>query len=223
MSGCFSEKQQHKSINFPRTSIFFVLSLPLLKIIVTCLSERDLDMMDGAVQGITEYYLRDSYDQSSSESQLVDGQGRSHRSSRSQTPVTRGKTGSRLSLNSGAVVPAQCMCHFHYLCFKILGIQNMILQDPGCISVITAGGGEGSAAANQESQSTRIQLRASYLLPALALTAVLLAVFLAIVLESSEDGPLGTLRRLPEVVAVRSLYYEPAKEFMRDRFSAWVQ
>lgn len=157
-------------------------------------TERDLDMMDGTVPGMNEYYLRDSYDQSSSESQLVDGQGRSHRSSRSQTPVTRGKTGSRLSLNSGAVVPAQSF------------------------------GGDGSAVTNQDGISqNRMQLRASYLLPALALTAVLLAIFLAIVLESSEDGPLGYLRRLPEVVAVRSLYYEPAKEFLRDRFSAWTE
>lgn len=64
-------------------------------------------MMDGGVQGLSDYYARESYDQSSSESQLIDAQGRSHRSSRSQTPITRGKTGSRLSLNSGAIVPAQ--------------------------------------------------------------------------------------------------------------------
>lgn len=67
-----------------------------------------MDIMDGAAMGLSEYYLRESYDQSSSESQLLDGQGRSHRSSRSQTPVTRGKTGSRLSLNSGAVISSQC-------------------------------------------------------------------------------------------------------------------
>lgn len=155
-------------------------------------AERDMDVMDGTAVGLSEYYLRESYDQSSSESQLLDGQGRSHRSSRSQTPVTRGKTGSRLSLNSGAVIPSQSAT------------------------------GEGTSL-KQETPSHRIRLRASYLLPAVFFTAVLLVIFFALVLESSEDGLLAPLRRLPEVVAVRTLYYEPAKEFLRTRISAWVQ
>lgn len=153
--------------------------------------ERDLDMMDGAVQGLSDYYLRESYDQSSSESQLMDGQGRSHRSSRSQTPIARGKTGSKLSLNSSAVLPAQS--------------------------------GEGAVTGNHDLSTHRIQLRASYLLPAVVFTALLLLLFFALVLESPEDGLFAPLRRLPEVVAVRTLYYEPAKEFVRDRLSSWVE
>lgn len=57
----------------------------------------------------------------------------------------------------------------------------------------------------------------------MAFTAVLLVLFFALVLESSEDGLLAPLRRLPEVVAVRTLYYEPAKQFLRSRISALVQ
>ena len=94
--------------------MYYCYLITITEKVLFCLTERDLDMMDGSVQGMAEYYLRDSYDQLSSESQMVDGQGRSHRSSRSQTPVARGKTGSRLSLNSGAVVPAQCMCQTHF-------------------------------------------------------------------------------------------------------------
>ncbi|XP_026283873.1 FERM domain-containing protein 5 isoform X1 [Frankliniella occidentalis] len=153
--------------------------------------ERDLDMMDGAVHGITDYYLREPYDQSSTE--LIDGQGRSHRSSRSQTPVARGKTGSKLSLNSGALVPAQ------------------------------GGVGENSGVPNQESLSHRVRLRASYLLPAVIFTGVLLLLFFALVLESPDDGVLAPMRRLPEVVAIRTLYYEPAKEFLRGRITAWME
>ncbi|XP_026283875.1 FERM domain-containing protein 5 isoform X2 [Frankliniella occidentalis] len=154
-------------------------------------TERDLDMMDGAVHGITDYYLREPYDQSSTE--LIDGQGRSHRSSRSQTPVARGKTGSKLSLNSGALVPAQ------------------------------GGVGENSGVPNQESLSHRVRLRASYLLPAVIFTGVLLLLFFALVLESPDDGVLAPMRRLPEVVAIRTLYYEPAKEFLRGRITAWME
>lgn len=154
-------------------------------------SERDLDMMDGGIQGLSDYYLRDAHDQSSSESQLLEGQCRSHRSSRSQTPVARGKTGSRLSLNSGAVVPARS--------------------------------GENSGTSVHDAAGHRIRLRASYLLPAVLFTAVLLVLFCALVLESSEDGLFAPLSRLPEVVAVRTLYYKPAKEFLFNRINALIQ
>ncbi|KAK3925350.1 Methylglyoxal synthase [Frankliniella fusca] len=146
-------------------------------------------MLDGSVQGVADYYLREPYDHSSTE--LLDGQGRSHRSSRSQTPVARGKTGSRLSLNSGAVHPLQAA--------------------------------ESSGVPNQESFPHRVRLRASYLLPAVIFTAVLLLLFFALVLESPDDGVLAPMRRLPEVVAIRTLYYEPAKEFLRGRLSAWIE
>lgn len=76
---------------------------------------------------------------------------------------------------------------------------------------------------SHESAPHRIRLRATYLLPAVAFTAILLLLFFALILESPEDGLLAPLRRLPEVVAVRTLYYEPAKEFLRDRFNTWLQ
>lgn len=62
------------------------------------------------MDSLDDYYFRDSFDQSSSESQIQERApgGASHRSSRSQTPQPpmRIRSGSRGSVNTVQMVPA---------------------------------------------------------------------------------------------------------------------
>ncbi|XP_067002691.2 FERM domain-containing protein 5 [Anabrus simplex] len=131
-----------------------------------------------------DYYFRDSFDHSSSESQLVElsgsgqkqqlltsstGGGLSHRS----TPVTRTKTSSKLSLQP---TPTHS----------------------------TAG-------------SRRFNLLQVFV-PSFLFVAVSLAVATILVLESDCDV-LSSVRRWPEMVTLRRDYYEPAKEYLRQRLA----
>ncbi|KAK7872685.1 hypothetical protein R5R35_002676 [Gryllus longicercus] len=144
--------------------------------------------------GFDDYYFRDSFDHSSSESQLVDtviggkpgvqhlspsvgGGGLSHRS----TPVSRGRAASKLSLQ--APVPA------------------------------TATPGPAPASGSPR----RFNLLQVFV-PSFLFVALSLAVGAVLVLESDCEV-LSSVRQWPEMVTLRQEYYEPAKEYVRQRFA----
>lgn len=55
--------------------------------------------------------------------------------------------------------------------------------------------------------------------PSFLLTALSLILIVIIVLETDYEV-LGALRRLPEMVTLRRLYYEPIKEYFKSKFSS---
>ncbi|XP_076236581.1 FERM domain containing isoform X1 [Calliopsis andreniformis] len=132
---------------------------------------------------INDYYFRDSFDHSSSESQLLDAPGKPH--SRSVTPVP-----------------------------KMQKLQNSKL----CL--------QQQQHQHQQQSNRRLdgKLRHKTLrivrlfIPALMLTITIL--FIVIVLVFETDTTLfNSLRKTPEMVALRNQYYLPIKEFLRTKLS----
>ncbi|XP_015594364.1 FERM domain-containing protein 5 isoform X6 [Cephus cinctus] len=124
---------------------------------------------------LNDYYFRDSFDHSSSESQLLDVTGKTH--SRSATPVP-----------------------------KMQKLQNSKL----CLQ----------AQHRTDGRITRITLKSlrivKLFVPAFMLTITVL--FIVIVLVFETDTTLfNSLRKTPEMVALRNQYYVPIKEFLRTK------
>jgi len=127
-----------------------------------------------------DYYFRDSFDHSSSESQLLDASGKPH--SRSVTPVPR-----------------------------MQKLQNSKL----CLQ--------------QQQQQQHHQSRRSYgklrhkslhvvrlFIPAFMLIITVLFIVTVLVFET-DTTLFNSLRKTPEMVALRSQYYVPIKEFLRTK------
>ncbi|RZF37460.1 hypothetical protein LSTR_LSTR015869 [Laodelphax striatellus] len=55
--------------------------------------------------------------------------------------------------------------------------------------------------------------------PSFILTTLSLLVIVVVILETDYEA-LGALRRAPEMIALRRLYYEPAKQFLKSKWSA---
>ncbi|XP_012277275.1 FERM domain-containing protein 5 [Orussus abietinus] len=129
---------------------------------------RSVGQSDG---DLNDYYFRDSFDHSSSESQLLDATGKPH--SRSTTPVP-----------------------------KMQKLQNSKL----CLQARRA-----DVRTRQRSLHV-IKL----LIPAFVLTVIVLFVAIVIVFET-DSALFNSLRKTPEMVALRNQYYVPIKEFLRTK------
>ncbi|XP_032679020.1 FERM domain-containing protein 5 isoform X2 [Odontomachus brunneus] len=133
-----------------------------------------------------DYYFRDSFDHSSSESQLLDASGKPH--SRSVTPVPKMQKlqNSKLCLQQQQHQQQQQQQHHH------LGRH---------------------ANGKLRHQSLRV---VRLFIPAFMLTITVLFIVTVLVFET-DTTLFNSLRKTPEMVALRSQYYVPIKEFLRTK------
>ncbi|XP_046752104.1 FERM domain-containing protein 5 isoform X3 [Diprion similis] len=118
-----------------------------------------------------DYYFRDSFDHSSSESQLLDATGKPH--SRSVTPVP-----------------------------KMQKLQNSKL----CLQV------QGSGKVSHK----RLHVIKIFV-PALMLTIVVLCIVTVLIFET-DTALFNSMRKTPEMVALRNQCYAPIREFLKSKF-----
>ncbi|XP_015110508.1 protein 4.1 [Diachasma alloeum] len=122
-----------------------------------------------------DYFFRDSFDHSSSESQLVDGIGKSQ--SRSVTPV-----------------PKMQKLQNTKLCLQPVGSRTMI----------------GRAKTLRGIRIVRM------FVSAFVLTVTMMFIVIVLVFET-ESSVFDSLRKTPEMVAFKSQYYVPIREFLRTK------
>ncbi|XP_015431830.1 PREDICTED: FERM domain-containing protein 5 [Dufourea novaeangliae] len=141
---------------------------------------RPLERKVGQHEGdVNDYYFRDSFDHSSSESQLLDASGKPQ--SRSVTPV-----------------PKMQKLQNSKLCLQQ---QHQQHQQPG----------------RRLDKSRQKSLRIVKLfIPAFVLTITVLFVVIVLVFET-DTMLFNSLRKTPEMVALRNQYYVPIKEFLRTK------
>ncbi|XP_034176453.2 FERM domain containing isoform X5 [Osmia lignaria lignaria] len=141
-----------------------------------------------------DYYFRDSFDHSSSESQLLDSSGKPH--SRSVTPVPKMQ-----KLQNSKLCLQQQQQQRHQQQSQSQQHQHQ-----------------------RQSSSQRYDSRLKYksfriarlFIPAFMLTITVL--FIVIVLVFETDTTLfNSLRKTPEMVALKNQYYVPIKEFLRTK------
>lgn len=138
--------------------------------------DRVLSVSVGQHEGeANDYYFRDSFDHSSSESQLLDASGKPH--SRSVTPVP-----------------------------KMQKLQNSKL----CLQQQHQGIRRSGKLRHRSLHVVRI------FIPAFMLTITVLFIVTVLVFET-DTTLFNSLRKTPEMVALRSQYYVPIKEFLRTK------
>ncbi|KAG5319950.1 FRMD5 protein, partial [Pseudoatta argentina] len=130
-----------------------------------------------------DYYFRDSFDHSSSESQLLDASGKPH--SRSVTPV-----------------PKMQKLQNSKLCLQQQ--QHHQQQHQGVRRV-----------ANSKIKHRSLHVVRIFI-PAFMLTITVLFIVTVLVFET-DTTLFNSLRKTPEMVALRSQYYVPIKEFLRTK------
>ncbi|XP_072750848.1 FERM domain-containing protein 5 isoform X3 [Anoplolepis gracilipes] len=132
-----------------------------------------------------DYYFRDSFDHSSSESQLLDASGKPH--SRSVTPVPKMQKlqNSKLCLQQQQHHQQQ---HHHQ------GVRRV-------------------ASVKLRHKSLHV---IRLFIPAFMLTITVLFIVTVLVFET-DTTLFNSLRKTPEMVALRSQYYVPIKEFLRTK------
>ncbi|XP_058805934.1 tyrosine-protein phosphatase 1 isoform X5 [Phymastichus coffea] len=170
----------------------------------------DTDHVDGTVMPHdfdNDYYFRDSFDHSSSESQLLDTGSLGtkigpHGSSHSITPVPKMQ---RLQNSKiGTVIQATPS-----------SLANATAALPSTSRHRTAIPATTSVAGN-----TRLRMRTvrfvKLFIPALMLTITVLFIVTVLVFETDSKLFEG-LRKTPEMVALRSQYYAPIKNFLRTK------
>ncbi|XP_076684318.1 FERM domain containing isoform X3 [Andrena cerasifolii] len=132
---------------------------------------------------VNDYYFRDSFDHSSSESQLLDAPGKSH--SRSVTPVPK------MQKLQNSKLCLQQQQHQHHQ----------------------------QSSRRLDSKLRHKSLRIVRLfIPAFMLTITVLFVVIVLVFET-DTTLFNSLRKTPEMVALRNQYYVPIKEFLRTKLS----
>jgi hypothetical protein len=152
--------------------------------VITLLTSCNLRVLGGKeadgghTHAFDDYYFRDSFEHSSSESQLVEVSG-GLGTELSSRPVPRPSPGTKL-----APLPAP----------------------------------PASAPAAASSATPRRFNLLHVFVPSFLCVALSLALATVLVLESDCEV-LGTVRQWPEMVALRHDYYEPAKEFLRQKLA----
>nr|CAD7569310.1 unnamed protein product [Timema californicum] len=136
--------------------------------------------------GFDDYYFRDSFDHSSSESQLVELGGGLKPSSMVPVPLRTTPVGRTPSKQLSAI-PAPAPTNTQ----------------------------QGGASAQRRFNLLQV------FVPSFVFVALSLAVATVLVLESDCDV-LSAVRSLPEMVVLRREYYEPAKEYLRQRISKFL-
>lgn len=158
------------------------------------LRESSIDQLGG------DYYFRDSFDRSSSESQLHEnnGFGRyggevSHRvtGSRTPTPVGRDGASTNASIDGRLCVAGQSRTGNQV---SPLRRSNTVVAAPHKFNLLRA------------------------FVPSLAFVVIFVAVLTVVMLETDCEL-FGSFRNLPEMISLRYQYYEPFKQYLRNRFS----
>lgn len=139
--------------------------------------DRALSVSVGHEGETNDYYFRDSFDHSSSESQLLDG-GKPH--SRSVTPV-----------------PKMQKLQNSKLCLQQQQHQHQVRR------------------ANSKLRHRSLRV-IRFFIPAFMLTITVLFIVTVLVFET-DTTLFNSLRKMPEMVALRSQYYVPIKEFLRTK------
>nr|XP_050855450.1 FERM domain-containing protein 5 isoform X6 [Vespula vulgaris] len=146
-----------------------------------------------------DYYFRDSFDHSSSESQLLDASGKPH--SRSVTPVPKMQ-----KLQNSKLCLQQKHQHQHQHQQQQQHHQQQLQQQQSHLARRFQG--------KLRHRSLRILRR---FVPAFMLA--LTVFFISLVLIFETDATIfNSLRKTPEMVALRNQYYVPLKEFLRTKF-----
>lgn len=131
-----------------------------------------------------DYLFRDSFDHSSSETQLIDGTGKPH--SRTTTSVP-----------------------------KMQKLQNAKL----CLQATATTTATTTIATSRRDQRTKQQQNIQIVrlfIPAFLLTVLVLFVLIVVVFET-DVTMFNSLRKTPEMIALRNQYYVPIKEFLRTK------
>ncbi|XP_015182396.1 PREDICTED: FERM domain-containing protein 5 isoform X4 [Polistes dominula] len=149
---------------------------------------------------MNDYYFRDSFDHSSSESQLLDASGKPH--SRSVTPVPKMQ-----KLQNSKLCLQQKHQHQHqHQHQQQQQLQQQQQQQQSHLARRFQG--------KLRHRSMRILRR---FVPAFML--VLTAFFVSLIMIFETDATIfNSLRKTPEMVAFRNQYYVPLKEFLRTKF-----
>lgn len=143
-------------------------------------------LKESSVDHLNDYYFQDSFDHSSSESQLHENsfkgfEGTSHRSSRSPTPLGHTNVDNRLYLQQDNLAPH---------------IPKMHTQHP----------------------TPKFNLLKAFV-PSLAFVVVFVVILTVVMLETDCEL-FGSLRNIPEMISLRYQYYEPFKQFLRNKISS---
>lgn len=140
-------------------------------------------LKEDSMDRFSDYYFRDSFEHSSSESQLIDnnyrgyeGKNPSHRSSRSQTPQLHSQIDGRICLPNVS--------------------QNSYKN-------------------SQKNRKFNI-IRA--FVPSFMIVTVIVLVATIIMLETDCEF-FGKLRHIPEMISLRHNFYEPVKQYLRNKLS----
>ncbi|RZF32960.1 hypothetical protein LSTR_LSTR000830 [Laodelphax striatellus] len=145
---------------------------------------------DALLLGASDYLFRESMDHSSSESQLLGVGGGGGGGSHSHRS-SRSQTPVLRSANAAA--------------------SNKLALPPATASALRP------PPISAPPARTFSLLRA--FVPSFILTTLSLLVIVVVILETDYEA-LGALRRAPEMIALRRLYYEPAKQFLKSKWSA---
>ncbi|XP_043280422.1 uncharacterized protein Frmd5 isoform X2 [Venturia canescens] len=134
-----------------------------------------------------DYFFRDSFDHSSSESQLIDGAGKPHNRTSTSVP-------------------------------KMQKLQNAKLCLQATSTTTTATATTTIATSRRDhrtKQQQNIQIVRLFI-PAFLLTVLVLFVLIVVVFET-DATMFNSLRKTPEMIALRNQYYAPIKEFLRTK------
>lgn len=154
-------------------------------------------LKDDSIDRFSDYYFRDSFEHSSSESQLIDSNYRgyetmnpSHRSSRSQTPLSHlsSQVDGRICLPNTSQSPSSSRSHHHHH-------HNTIM--------------------NKKSKKFNI---VRTFIPTFIIVTILIVIGFILMLET-DIGVLVSLKNIPEMTSLRYHFYEPIKQYFRNKLS----
>lgn len=142
-------------------------------------------LKESSIDHLNDYYFRDSFEHSSSESQLHENSFKgfevsSHRSSRSPTPLGHTNVDGRLCL------PQDNLTTPH---------ATKLAHMPHKFNLLKA------------------------FIPSLAFVVIFVATLTVVMLETDCEL-FGSLRNLPEMISLRYQYYEPFKQYLRNKFTS---
>lgn len=140
-------------------------------------------LKESSIDHLNDYYFRDSFEHSSSESQLHENSFKgfemsSHRSSRSPTPLGHTNVDGRLCLQQD----------------NLTAHVSKLSHNPPKFNLLRA------------------------FIPSLAFVVIFVAILTVVMLETDCEL-FGSLRNLPEMISLRYQYYEPFKQYLRNKFS----
>lgn len=142
----------------------------------------------------SDYYFRDSFEHSSSESQLIDNSYRgydtttnpSHRSSRSQTPLSHSQVDNKICL------------------------PNTIIQQNSQTHIAQT-----SPSTNTTKKNKKFNIIKAFI-PTLCIVTIIIFISTIIILETDIEL-LNNIKNIPEIISLKYHVYEPIKQYLRNK------